>query len=460
MTRTSAQKIGEEGERLFPSLLSTDFIPVQQDPDYGIDFMVQPFLDGNQPSGYHFGVAVRSASSLEKKNGYVTRQLEVKNVINYLDQRIPIFLVAIDLEAKEGFFLFIQNYIEELPSKKKWRNQKQLTFHIPTENNLSQSGHFTKAVQDSMEFINEKYPGSIPAAIEFEKKRLLGLDQRIQDIEMKIDGNHIHYNLVVSKDFCCRINFAPSAETRSKLLRVIERGFEEQFSRSEFEVLGAPVFEQVAKGNSSILTLGPRKPVEVEIALTALADNREPTMEPLYVPAQLRFGTKVATITVGRDEMPLGFQIVSPHDKSSSEVSMSFDPKKWIGVVVTLLPYFDHCHSLFRRMPLDSFVQFKVSHKGNLILTILCNIDQDLRLNEVLDTLDFVAQIREICFRFAINPPYPNSFSDEDIEKVRVLSSLVGTGRSERRVGGSTISFSANKEMISNLLNRVTLVPC
>ena len=106
--------------------------------DYGVDFDVQIFKDG-EATGEWFKVQLKSSSATKySSNGeFIQQPLETSHAIHYAqDMREPIFIIHADTERRNTFW-YTPQLDDELPSlNPEVDAQKTVTVRIPTRNAL------------------------------------------------------------------------------------------------------------------------------------------------------------------------------------------------------------------------------------------------------------------------------------------------------------------------------------
>jgi hypothetical protein len=67
----------------------------------------------------------KAAKSKGRKTGfpYVSQRLEVEHLDYYSKMREPVFLVVVDLDRRDGYWIFIQRYIQEGLRGADWRSR-------------------------------------------------------------------------------------------------------------------------------------------------------------------------------------------------------------------------------------------------------------------------------------------------------------------------------------------------
>jgi hypothetical protein len=134
MKRPEEHEIDTAAERLFESVLPSSWVARRQEPDYGIDYIVDVFTEG-VATGIQFATQLKGSRSVRCRDGVVTFPLQTKHLAYYVDKvRLPVFLVRIDIAGGIAYWVFLQQYAMETLSGIKWRQQKSVTIRVPTIN--------------------------------------------------------------------------------------------------------------------------------------------------------------------------------------------------------------------------------------------------------------------------------------------------------------------------------------
>lgn len=150
-TRTAAQKIGSRGHRLVMSLIEDhpDWLARGQEEDFGVDAeaeLTTPVL-----SGAILKLQFKTSERLTVADGCVMSRIHRKYVEYAAACRYPVVLVFVDLERRDAWYLWIQEWLLE--------NRAEVDLHaavadswkitIPTSNTL---GH---GLDDQLKLIAE-----------------------------------------------------------------------------------------------------------------------------------------------------------------------------------------------------------------------------------------------------------------------------------------------------------------
>ncbi len=111
--RTISQKIGSRGHRLVMSLIEEhpDWLARGLDEDFGIDAEAE--LTTPELSGAILKIQIKTAERLRSNNGCIVSRIDRKYVEYAASCRYPVVFLLVDLQQKEAWFLWVQEWLLE-----------------------------------------------------------------------------------------------------------------------------------------------------------------------------------------------------------------------------------------------------------------------------------------------------------------------------------------------------------
>src|SRR5271170_904788 len=85
MKRPQQHQIDQLAQNCFKGKLPPNWIPRDQKPDYGVDYLVE-ISDKDILTGLQFGVQLKGKKRLEYSKTHVSISVEVKHLVYYVDQ--------------------------------------------------------------------------------------------------------------------------------------------------------------------------------------------------------------------------------------------------------------------------------------------------------------------------------------------------------------------------------------
>lgn len=127
------QHIIEKKSRQFVErILPAEWLVESGQDDYGIDLVVEIVVD-EQVTGAHFLMQLKGTDELTvREGGYIAHNCSTSALRYYLERPELIIYLVYDAEKKEGYWLWIQDFIRSL--KPGWQNQKTVTVQISLTN--------------------------------------------------------------------------------------------------------------------------------------------------------------------------------------------------------------------------------------------------------------------------------------------------------------------------------------
>src|ERR1035437_10411138 len=102
------REIQNEAEKKFESMIPNNWIIRKRNPDIFIDYSIEIGEHG-EPTGNIFYVQLKGIGNLKLTHKEIKYQLKSKHLIYFRDKlRFPVFLIVIDNNKKEGYWIFLQ----------------------------------------------------------------------------------------------------------------------------------------------------------------------------------------------------------------------------------------------------------------------------------------------------------------------------------------------------------------
>lgn len=135
--RSRSQEIGDLGEKLFAYSVAEDgaWISRKLQEDYGIDFELE--LSTPEVSGHLLRVQVKSVSDADASNLRVSVRVP-SALLRYAEScRYPVVLALMDVGAKKGWYLWVQDWILQNKLHVRALTQDSLRVDVPNGNDLT-----------------------------------------------------------------------------------------------------------------------------------------------------------------------------------------------------------------------------------------------------------------------------------------------------------------------------------
>lgn len=143
------QTIGNQAVLVFKNFYENDDSTVFDiSPDNGTDHIVETLVD-EKYTGKSVRIQIKGHAKVKISGGrrggpaHAIEKVEVKNLRHWSKSHQPVFLVVVDLERRDGYWLFIQEYLGNAPDLLKDLSKgKEARIKVPTSNRLSDTSSF------------------------------------------------------------------------------------------------------------------------------------------------------------------------------------------------------------------------------------------------------------------------------------------------------------------------------
>lgn len=389
--------------KVFRDWIPDTWLPREMSPDFFIDFLVET-VESGEPTGIQFGVQIKGTAS-SKKNSKRVFSFKTKHLRYYIECcQQPVFLLFIDVNSRQGWWLFAQKHIRECLHPDALR-QSKVSLRFPDADNLTAKERFAHSLKEAFKYVRDLHPGSIEAALLKQKKEFESKDPRLS-VSISVEDGKQKVTIQPKESFTFTTNFLVKDSGQEVAIRnFYERGAELKLKPGEFEVSGAPLMEELVKEGTGGITIKmeQRLPACVQMIL----DSRQPA-DVIQFDGNLGGGTKYAIFSGRMAETPLTltYEIAigggSADANHTWKLHFSFDG--WIGQGVRLLAHFEQVDALIQELVGGRGPRAKVFMRGNLFFDgRLTNFNPE-GFHPIANALEWVRKCRWIAQHFKINP--------------------------------------------------------
>ena len=325
MQQSESQRIGAEGEDRFRLMLPKGWIPQKFDRDYGEDFRVLT-VNGTEVQPGGFTVQVKTEAKVKRKGQEIRLQLEQKDLKFWSDpgNRLPLFLVVVDLSTGKGYWLFMREYLEK--TLKGWKNKKTPTVYVPLANDMADSATFMAAVKDAERYTTRANSLTAEQQIQEHFAYLRSLDDRF-DFKYFHDGKDTRITLHAKQTVNIRIGVKSrlKKERHAKFARLFKLGELVSFKPGELEIEGSPLFEHLSKDGCSV-----QMRVNQPLHLTVGLYQRETLLTELsHLPGRLTGGQENLVFTTSMSNSPVSVTLRKDGPSNGGTFTIDFRLAQW-----------------------------------------------------------------------------------------------------------------------------------
>jgi len=446
MKRPEAHDIDEAAQRIFQAALPTDWVPRKEVPDYGLDFVVEVF-DQGETTGLRFAVQLKGRKRIRQKHGRVSCSLPTSNLADYVDKiRYPVFLFNVDVEKQRGYWVFLQQHALEDLKGKNWRKQETVTIHIPATNLMSNSAKLYEAVAEADAYMRALYPSSIQHALSAERERLQSLDPRIE-IDMVASEHEAHCSLRAKEPIKLELTFkGREPDMSEKMDSLWNRGLPTAFGPGEIEVSGSALMEHVF---STPGVLQVANHIEASLRISAIDSSDEEIAAVDFQAGILECAPKECrfTGTLAGEIIRLGLTLPLGSSASSQPFTFTFavNFQSWVGRPIQQLPYFSQCYRLFRAIVDGAKPKLVLSSLGNHIFGGFMQTKESEEFESIEKWLRPIHHVRQMARHFGIDPPFPEHVSAKELKDINLVHWML-FDRSPRCGEGMHLAISISQE--------------
>jgi hypothetical protein len=438
MKRPRAHEINDVARGWFNVRLPREWARNEQFSDHGIDFSVE-LAKTQDLSGITFLVQLKGKEEATlKRDGTFAVPIERKNAKYYVEKvRQPVFLVLVDLEAETAYWLFIQEYLENLGKTKNWQSKSSVVICVPKANVLANTAQLEAAVMAAHRYM-------APKIVRFREKSLQALDSRFEvQVRQSSTLEEVFVRPLVPVKF--KLFVSNDQTIRRKVERFVEEGLPAEFLPGEVRLEGSLLLEELFKKG---VIIQPGHSVEGAIILSALSANGDRLSEPLIVPARVTAGTKVASFDAGWSGAPLRIATSTTFYAERSDVGIHFDIKKWHDCDIRLLPHFERIYQFLKHADSVCGLEMQLEVNGNQLVRGVSADGDFSYFKQLSKYLELLRKARFLASRYSLDYETFRRLTPAECDDIEELYDLLTIGEHRYKVVSGKVgeaTFSQDK---------------
>lgn len=470
-TVSKSHQIDEAAQRLFRGCLPESWVIKKQEPDYHIDYLVE-IVNEEELTGVEFYVQLKGSRKFSKKKKHVSLQMKAKHLKYYRNKsHRPVFIIVADLQHKQCYWLFIQEYIERYIADLNETTAIKKSINIPISNELSQSqiDVFKQVVVDSGKYMRELWPSSINAAVDLKLNTMKKLDPRL-NIDISMGNGVTNYSMAPKPgvEFEADFNLSFPENELEKLKEIIDYGGFKKLSVNKLKIDGSELLSDLFnsdKGSNIAVEFGKSVDKAIESEIEFLIGNDKRTLSGVC--GVMHHGEKGSKFTGELKNSPFSLQMLCTRKNDNGltvQFTCGFNQNKWADRNVLSLPFYEKLYNFYK--DIDGDIQFSLAllSEGNTLFR--GSSDAILKFDDIrgeVEYLTLIKKIRNIASKYSIDLILPSvdKFSDEDWENIEFLSSgSLGSGYSKSAEGiTADLSLRPEKELLDMLKGNFSTLP-
>lgn len=438
---TNTRRIDSRAQKVFKNLLPDEWLPRERSPDIHVDYAVE--IADQDPTGEIFLVQLKGTEKPRYKGNTVKLSLKTKHLAYYLKKlKQPVFVVLVDTKAERAFWIFTQEWLREHHDID-LDSENRLDIEIPLDNDLSNTSRLIAAVQAAETFMRELWPSSVHASVRYTKELYERIDGRFT-ADVAFANGKTTCSFLAKEPVDISLGFDLSAETKGKMIDVVDRGRPARFTADEIIAMaGSPLFEHFQKtGKLSEIVIRPDTRVDAQLSLSVHEISGKEITAFHGIHGVICRGRAEAHYEGAIPKTPLSIRIIfpllAPHYHQCS-VNIRFESSGWDALPILNLPYFDKLHQLYRALNEGRQLKLSFEIAGEHVFSISSSHDTGKGiLGLAVEHLTLVNKVRNIFRKFNKNAAYPISgFIDRaDRHNIELIHALITDGRMNLKGNG------------------------
>ena len=281
--------------------------------------------------------------------------------------------------------------------------------------------------------MRDVWPSSIPAAVNYEKKRLEDLDPRFKVSISQSDGI-INYGIRAKEKVDCKLHFKNPEQFQKGFRDFVDRGLPFTLDTTNIiKVEGSELIrEAFEKSFPGKLTFAPERKFEAICIISVLNELNEEKLLLYEIKGIMEGGWKEARFQGGLDGTPFRVNLVCDFTKQKPNEMIHFEIifkeyQIWKGFSVITLPFFDKIFSLFSSMRNGNTIKIRIEIKGNILLEGKIKPNKIETLNYILYYLNIIKMVRDISHKLNIELNMPNIelMSSDEVDTIEFVYNIL-----------------------------------
>jgi hypothetical protein len=397
------REIQTEAEKIFESQIPNNWIIRKRNPDIFIDYSIEIGENG-EPTGNIFYVQLKGISTLNLNYKEVKHQLETKHLKYFRDDLdVPAFLIVIDINRKEGYWIFLQKYIKNNFQKEILQHTK--TIRIPILNNLSNIKLFYNSILEAKKYLKALKSTSVFYAVK-------NIKDKYPEISLKVETEKNQINLSI-KDYKIPFRIKVKNEKIESYKNQIEQfqktGEYITLNKDDIDIEGSELFKDIIT-ETDVTEIKFKTIDTVKSCVTILTRDNNNQLSTLLSPisGKTQFNSEHFHFYGALDDSPLNLELDLAIDKNSRIVdvqsSMSVDFIKWKGKSILLLPQEEKLFNFFCNLINNYTVELFLEIGGVPFLKAKEKIG---KIYDMAEAFNKIHKFVYICKSLKYNIPFP-----------------------------------------------------
>jgi hypothetical protein len=432
-SRDVNHEIDQRAEAILMFNVPPAWIPNPMRKDYGKDILFElidektRFLKG---TSFYVQLKGKKKAAIKDKGRYVTCSLEVPNIKDWCDKSpLPVFVVVVDITKERGWWLFIQEYMDNVSDG--WRKQETFSVSIPIENSISNREKFEQAIEAAYKYVRIR-GATASERLKFDAERLEELDPRF-NVKTTATQDSTSYHLQQKPGEQVNVHFQiKSKNALQDHYAIVGQGKTVEFERDELEISGSPLVEHLLKSGNKIRLSGERT-IDCVATCSLLDASGAVVSELTDIHGKLSGGTAEGSFSGSIPRSPLGIKLGPMGNVQITDFGLDMNFENWDRQDVRTLSYFDKIAKFLAGGEQAAVIRMEGLHDGNQQFVHHTRMIEKDTFLDIVGIVDCTRKLRELAIKLNVPIPYESKFvcADDFRSHVSVIYDFFQTGCGE-----------------------------
>ena len=369
-TIDTARIIQTKSEKIFESMIPHNWIIRKRNPDIFIDYSIEIGEHG-EPTGNIFYVQLKGISNLTPTHKEIKYQLKSKHLKYFRDDlKAPAFLIIIDINQKEGYWIFLQKYI--IDNFKKGIPNQTKSIRIPVTNILSDNVLFYNAITESQKYITDLHSSSFVNAY---KKLNLDFENKYPGASFKMLAEKGHINVSINnKGVPLKIKIK---EDKTELYKeqIAQSGEILVFETEDIIIEDFDLLNDLIK-EANIKKLEVNKYPTINSAVSILTRNSNNQISTILntISGKTQIGKEYSSFSGSLQDSPFNirmkYKLIAESKSVNIQLHLDIDYTKWTNKNILYLPHEEKLYNFFNDLIKNYEVELQLESQGNHLFTL------------------------------------------------------------------------------------------
>ncbi|MGB0221502.1 MAG: DUF4365 domain-containing protein [Sinimarinibacterium flocculans] len=358
--KLATDQIGELGEaEVFTRLRAWGWIPRKDAPDKGYDYNVEVAGQNGKPTERFLLQVKTAARRRAKKSGEWVVRLDEASTRRYRNSRLPVFLLAVELETKQIRWLDLRAVL------RKDSRTKRFCLPASTTMTMQLDPALVAAVLEASAACDSEF-ASAADILNRKGKDLEARDPRLSVRVDLIEGRE-RFVLTPKPGMSLTASFCTEAYSAQAVREAISFGIAVTADIKSFKIDGSPLFDEFRDVTGQLSFKARSHKVRIRLSAGSPDSASAAHVEFDAVVTAGVAGLRVVSDAPGS---PLGLKadlVAQPQWTLAPTVTLTLDPDAWVGHSLARLPYVRPLRALLETWSREPTITLSTEVSGEFV---------------------------------------------------------------------------------------------